>query len=128
MYPIQQLVRRESYHDWLRHALLEWLPKQQHNPEVAPELLPVIFIELLYAQSWLLMNFLYEYEGGKYRKQVMEFTAASLKGYLGYRGARGYARAHEVFAQIMKLSTDDDWKRLQKEYERHLEAKLYEVR
>jgi hypothetical protein len=74
------------------------------------------------------MNFLYEDEGGKYRKQVMEVTAASLKGYLGYRGARGYARAHEVFAQIMKLSTDDDWKRLQKEYEKHLEAKLYEVR
>ena len=127
-YPIRELVKRESYANWLQHALLEWLPKQRKKLAVKQELLPVIFMELLYAQSWLLVNFLYEYKGGKYRAKTLKFTEATLRGYLGHKGARGYARAHEVFSEIFQLRTTADWQRFQKEYESHLETKLYEIK
>jgi len=85
-------------------------------------------MELLYSQSWLLVNFLYEFEGGKYRKQALEFTKATLSGYTGERGARGYAQAHEVFARVFGLETDADWERLQLQYERFMNEKFYAVK
>ena len=130
LYPLKDLVKRESYEDWLRTALLEWLPKQrvQLQGVVRAEDLPGLFLEMLYAQSWLLFDFLYRYKDGRYKDRAVKFTAATLKGYDGHVGARGYAQAHEVFCEIMELRTNADWARLQKEYEEHLESRLYEVR
>jgi hypothetical protein len=99
------------------------LPKEEAKLDALWDL----YFAMLYSESWLFMKFLYDGQGGKYEKQILEFTKASLRGYLDYRGARGYARAHEVFAQIFGLKTKADWDRLQKEFDRFLEQKLYEI-
>ena len=69
-----------------------------------------------------------EGSGGRYRKRLKTFTKAMLSGFLGYRGERGYPQAHEVFAQIFGLEDEEDWQRLQGEFDEYLEAKLYEIK
>ncbi len=126
LFPVRDLVRRTDYMEWMFHIMREWLPRQRLKI-AKPELLIPLFMEMLYAQSWLLVSFLYEYEDGKYRKKALKFTAATLKGYLGHRGASGYAQAHEVFEEIFGLRTHADWARFQKEYEEYLTAMFYSV-
>jgi len=126
LFPVRDLVRRESYREWVFHLLREWLPRQQAKVD-KPEVLYSVVMEMLYAQSWLLVRFLYEFEDGKYRDKALEFTKASLEGYVGRRGARGYAQAHEVFEEIFSLHTKADWTRFQREYEKYLTAMFYAV-
>jgi len=129
LYPLQDLVKRESYLDWAKEVFETWLPKRVKLPEDPGQLKSLWdnYFAMLYSESWLFMKFLYDGEGGKYRQKTLEFTKATLKGYLAYRGERGYARAHEVFEQIFELKTKADWDRLQAEFDRFLEKKLYEV-
>ncbi len=129
LYPLQEFVKRESYADWMREVFDAWLSKKVKLPDEPDKLaaLGEAYFSMLYSQSWLFMKFLYDGEGGKYRAKTLEFTKASIKGYLGYRGERGYARAYEVFGQIFELKTKGDWDRFQAEFDRFLEAKLYSV-
>ena len=128
LYPLQEFVKRESYADWAQ-AVFAWLGKKIKLPEEPKkiEALWDAYFDMLYSQSWLFVKFLYEGEGGKYQKKMLEFTKASIRGYLDYHGERGYARAHEVFGQIFELKTNGDWDRFQAEFDRFLEAKLYEI-
>jgi hypothetical protein len=129
LYPLQEFVKRESYADWMREVFTTWLAKKVRLPDEPDKLqaLGDAYFGMLYSQSWLFLKFLYDGEGGKYRQKTLDFTKASIKGYLDYRGERGYARAHEVFGQIFELKTKADWDRLQAEFDRFLEAKLYEI-
>jgi hypothetical protein len=129
LYPLQEFVKRESYSDWLREVFNTWLAKKIRLPDKPDQLaaLADAYFGMLYSQSWLFMKFLYDGEGGKYREKTLKFTKASLKGYLGHKGERGYARAHEVFGEIFELKTKGDWDRFQAEFDRFLEGKLYSV-
>jgi hypothetical protein len=129
LYPLQEFVKRESYSDWMREVFYTWLAKKVRLPDKPDQLAALgdAYFSMLYSQSWLFMKFLYDGEGGKYRQKTLDFTKASLKGYLGHKGERGYARAHEVFGEIFELKTKGDWDRFQVEFDRFLEKKLYEV-
>ncbi len=129
LYPLQEFVKRESYSDWMREVFSTWLAKKVRLPDKPDQLAALgdAYFAMLYSQSWLFTKFLYDGEGGKYRDKALQFTKASLKGYLGHKGERGYARAHEVFGEIFELKTKGDWDRFQAEFDRFLEKKLYEV-
>ncbi len=129
LYPLQEFVKRESYADWMSEVFATWLAKKVRLPDEPDKLaaLGEAYFGMLYSQSWLFMKFLYDGEGGKYRKKALDFTKASIRGYLDYRGERGYARAHEVFGQIFELKTKGDWDRFQAEFDRFIEAKLYSI-
>jgi len=124
IYPIEKLVEAENYGHWLRQVLV-WLPKHANlvGTTIKPEALRDVYFAMLYSESWLFVKFLNE----KYKQQTLEFTKATLQGYMGYRGERGYARSHEVFKQIFKIKTAADWKRMQKEFDAYVEQKLYEL-
>ncbi len=128
LFPVRDLVKRENYREWLSFAIMEWLPKQRLKADVDPQVLASVFLEILYAQSWLLVSFMYEFEQGKYSKNAMAFTKAALRGFKDHRGVRGYAQAHEVFAKMFELKTDAAWAKFQKEYEQYMRDKFYEVR
>jgi hypothetical protein len=129
VFPLRELVQRESYSEWLRAVLIDWLPTKIKlaSPNTTPAVLGEIYLSMLYSESWLFVRFLHEYEGGRYRAKTLEFLKATLGGYRGRRGEHGYARAHEAFAQIFGLATDADWERMQKEFDGYLEKKLQEV-
>ncbi|MHC4933396.1 MAG: hypothetical protein ACYTGV_14530, partial [Planctomycetota bacterium] len=129
MYPIKKLVRSDSYQGH-QEEVRRWLGTLGRWPEdkVRQAVLDLAYMELLYSESWLFVRYLYEGSGGRYRKRLKTFTKAMLSGFLGYRGERGYPQAHEVFAQIFGLEDEEDWQRLQGEFDEYLEAKLYEIK
>jgi hypothetical protein len=129
LYPLQEFVKRESYLDWSKEVFTTWLAQKIRMPDEPDQLAALfeVYFGMLYSQSWLFMKFLYDGEGGKYRKKTLDFTKATLRGYLDYRGERGYARAHEVFGEIFELKTKADWDRFQAEFDRFLEGKLYSI-
>lgn len=128
LYPLQEFVKRENYRDWNREVLA-WLGKKIQLPEEPIRILALreAYFGMLYSQAWLFMKFLYDGEGGKYRDKTLKFTKATLGGYMGFTGERGYARAHEVFGEIFELKTKGDWTRFQAEFDRFLEEKLYSI-
>lgn len=132
IFPIQQLVQRESYAEWLKTVLMEWLPKQVKKfkdltPNTTPQVLADLYFSMLYSESWLFVKFLHESGGGKHRERLDRFLKATLDGYRGFRGERGYARPHEAFEQIFGIEGPKDWAALQKEFDDYLEVKLYEI-
>ncbi|MGH7163781.1 MAG: hypothetical protein ACREID_09875, partial [Planctomycetota bacterium] len=127
--PPRFLVQRRDYLEWIHH-MRKWLAERpQPLPDSARAAAqdPGTLLEGLYAQSWLFVKFLHESEGGRYRAPVLEFTRAALRGFPGFTGEKGYPTAAEVFAKVFALATDDDWKRLERDFEKFVEAKLYEV-
>ncbi|HEX5135550.1 MAG TPA: hypothetical protein VFY93_01130 [Planctomycetota bacterium] len=129
LYPLQEFVKREDYADWNREVFFTWLPRKIRMPDKQEQqaVLLSAYFGMLYSQSWLFMKFLYDGEGGKYREKTLKFTKAALRGFLDYKGERGYARAYEVFGEIFELKTKGDWDRFQAEFDRFLEGKLYSV-
>lgn len=146
IYPLQRLVKTENYSHYLRsigivtYGTIEihkdsWLwnemkkrdPKFQDFSAIGKLVIAEVYFGMLYSESWLFVKFLFEHDNGKYAEKAKKFLKATLKGYLGYRGARGYAQGHEVFAQIFGLKTQRDWDALQREFDGYLEAMLYRI-
>ncbi|MGQ0612810.1 MAG: hypothetical protein ACT4PV_03565 [Planctomycetaceae bacterium] len=126
--PVRFLVKHgESYGEWVRQVA-RWLG--QNRPELkdaARAVATLAYLDVLYAQSWLFVKFLYESGNGMYAEAAMRFTKAALTGFAGYRGSSGYPTAEDVLGQILGLGTAAAWARLQDEFDRFVEAKLYEV-
>ena len=110
---------------WLAKTLSDLKDLPEELREIGKLFMVFAYFEILYAESWLFVKFLYEYEGGKYKKAILDFTKASTRGYAGYTGARGYPRAHEVLEQLLGIKTRADWEPIQKEFDEYLEATLY---
>ena len=136
VYPLEKLVEAQTYGHYVNEILTVkngkisgWLPKKIRLPTSRDKLaaLRALYFSMLYSEGWLFVKFLNEGENGKYKQPFMEFTKATLTGLKGYRGARGYARPHEVFKQIFGMRTKADWARMQKEFDSYMEQKLYEL-
>jgi len=89
--------------------------------------------KLMYAQSWLLIAFLNEYEDGKYKDKFFDLLRTALRGKRKPEKYRKdptiderWASSAEAFEAIMGLSSEDDWKALQKEFDRFRKAQLRE--
>ncbi len=126
--PVRFLVKHgETYEEWVRQVAL-WL--SQNRPELkdaARAVAALAYLDVLYAQSWLFVKFLYESGNGKYAAAALRFTKATLTGFRDYRGSMGYPTAEDVLGRILGLTTAADWARLQDEFDRFVEAKLYEI-
>jgi len=140
--PLRRLVQAESY---VHYAALVGFHPLKNTLEITPggwlesalrdrgrsissdEARDVLasYFELLYAESWLLLRFTLHHP--KYKPAMMKFIKANLNGYPGYTGERGFAQAHEVFAEEFGLKTSTDWERLQREFDRFRETALRET-
>ncbi|MHC4959926.1 MAG: hypothetical protein ACYTGN_16295 [Planctomycetota bacterium] len=118
--PVRDLVKAENYLQFQRWVL-EWQPALARK--LGARIVTDLYMELLYAQGWLLVRFLYE----KHPDKALAFTKATLKGYLGHVGNRGYATAAEVFADILQLKTSNDWKDLQRDYDAFVRDKMAQL-
>ena len=123
IYPVRKLVESHdfNYVEWMRHVRT-WYRSQKR--EMMWEQVQRIYFSMLYSEGWLFVRFLYNYEGGKYREPMMKFTKAVLRGYQPYKVKGRRANAAQVFKYLLKLKTDADWARLQREFDGYLAKML----
>ena len=122
--PIERLVQQESYHKFWKWAR-DWLAEETALERgLEADYVAKIYLEVLYAQSWAFMMFLYEHEGGKYRDRIMKYTGASLRAFRLMEGKQGYVSAHEAFGRIFGLKHKGDWKHLDNEFGKYLDGLL----
>ena len=100
VFPLKQLTAFEGYGNVQAWGVQNW----GVNPDFV--------LGLFYIQSWAFVYFLNESEGHKYQANFKKY----LEDMLNYpRNAEGYG--FEKFKREMNLATDDDWKKLQKEFD-----------
>jgi hypothetical protein len=123
IYPLRTLVESPdfNYVEWMRYVRT-WY--RELKREMIWEQVQRLYFSMLYSEGWLFVRFLYEYDGGKYRGPMMEFTKAVLRGYKPYTVKGRRATAAHVFKHLFKLKTDADWARLQREFDGYLERML----
>jgi len=102
----------------LPEAAIQWFGSQ-----VDPER------KIFHTQSWLLVHFLYEAEGGKYRAKLMDLVLTALRGKLKperYRkdpaAPERFSSADEAFVEILGLKDEASWQELQDAHDRHLRS------
>ena len=101
-FPVKDLVSFEGY-----DSVGRWAGEHWQGPQMAVN--PLI---LFYVQSWALVYFMNEYQGHKYQKAFIQF----LDDMLNYpKDAEHYT--FEKFKRAMKLQSEEDWKRLDKEFQ-----------
>jgi hypothetical protein len=127
--PLRELiqVRQDNFakaiHGWISRitegeevpeSAMQWLGSQED-----------MAAQMLYAHSWVLVHFLYETDGGRYRTNLLDLVLTAFRG--GQRperyrkdGAPKFASADEAFAEIMGLKDDAGWKELQVAVDRHV--------
>ncbi len=130
--PLRELVqlRPDNSGEYIARTWLPALTQNEEMPEAAKQWLTSqdgMTQKLLYAQSWLLVHFLYEAEDGKHRAQLMDLVLTALRGGLKperYRKGAGanerFPSAFDAFVEILALDDDASWKELEGAHERHM--------
>ena len=100
VFPLKELTQFEGYHNVQNWGAQTWGVD------------PNFVLGLFYIQSWAFVYFLNEHDGHKYQPAFKKY----LEDMLNYpRGAEGYG--FEKFKREFNINTDDDWKKLQKEFD-----------
>lgn len=118
--PVERLVERKNYLEWIQFCRKFMSDRNEKLKEV-PGALDDLYLGLLYSESWLLIKFLNEGGGGRYRNLWMKYLQAATKGFAGYAGKTGAAQPQEAFAQVFSLAAPADWARFQKDFDAFVE-------
>jgi hypothetical protein len=130
--PVRELIQLTSLDAFARYVNGTWLPGMRTNediPEAASQWASVqqpLVQKVLYAQSWLLVHFLYEADDGKYRAKLLDLVLTALRGRQKPERYRTnpsqperFKGADDAFVEIMGLKDGAAWNELQKEHDRH---------
>lgn len=139
--PLRDLIQLNTNGEWQRYIHDTWIPLLTENedmPVTASQWLdqqPGVASSAMYAHAWLLTRFLNESSDGKYAKQYRDLLMTALRGKAkpeAYRKNKNvrerWAKPFDAFVEILGVSGDDGWKKLQKQYERYLSRALREAR
>ena len=122
--PTNRLVQQQSYFKFWKWAR-DWLAEETALERgLEADFVAKIYIEVLYAQSWAFVMFLYEHEGGKYRARILKYTNASLRAFRLMEGKAGYVTPFGAFERIFELKSEDDWKRFDNEFRAYVDGLL----
>ncbi|MEE8104110.1 MAG: hypothetical protein V3T86_01095 [Planctomycetota bacterium] len=122
--PLRFLLRRESHTNWRSAAPLYLAQAATQLLDPLEETMErVRYLEAFRAHSWLVVKFLHDGNGGKYRAKLMKYTAAALDRWSGY-SATDAIPAAAVFAAIFELPDQDAWAELQREFDAYLNKSL----
>jgi len=128
--PVRELVQFRP--DNFPKGIANWkarIGESEELPEAASQWLGTqegLSAKLLYAESWLLVHFLYEADDGKYRAKLLDLVLTAFRGGQKpdrYRKEAGVAEkfgsADEAFSEIMGLKDEASWQDFQHAVDRH---------
>jgi len=125
-FEIREIVRCASYQRYQAFMRDSWHPmlaEEEDLPASVGELMgaeaPHFARNAFQAQCWYLVYFLNKYEDGKYRAQFEDLVRAMLAGRRkpSKYGTGKWSSSEDAFAEIMGLKTDEDWNKLQDQYD-----------
>jgi len=128
-FEIREIVRCASYQRYQAFMRDSWHPmlaEEEDLPASVGELMgaeaPHFARNAFQAQCWYLVYFLNKYEDGKYRTQFHELVRAMLAGRRkpSKYGTGKWSSSEDAFAEIMGLKTDEDWDKLQDQYDDYI--------
>ena len=137
--PLRELVQQDSFEAlarWIRDVWAGMLRQDEEVPDTALALMNdpnqgALHVKTFYAQAWFLAYFMNEYDSGKYRQKYLDLVLTALRGKLkpeAYRKSptvkEHWPSAYEAFVEIMGIKGDDDWKKLQRQYDGFLKKTL----
>jgi len=139
--PLRELVQQDTFR-LLQSWIGNWMARIASDDTVPESALALqnqqgagVHIRSFYAQSWFLIYFLNEYEGGKYRAKYNDLVFTVLRGKQkpeAYRDDKTvkerWRNAFDAFRAIMGIDSEEGWDRLQKEYDAFLKKVLREKR
>ena len=126
LFSIRDIVRATSYPAYLRFIAQAYRPQVEADRN-APESVGAFYQSVgriggfarpaLQAQAWYLCYFLNHYQDGKYKEKFRTLVKSMLQGRRDPATGERYESSEDAFAKIMGLATQDDWEKLQREYD-----------
>jgi hypothetical protein len=130
--PVRELVQLGDFEGFSRYVHGSWLAAMRSNEDLPEAAAPWAAAQnnlahkVLYAQSWLLVHFLYEADDGKYRAKLLDLVLTMLRGrqkpdryQKDPTRPERFRSADEAFEEIMGLKDGAAWSELQKEHDRY---------
>ena len=129
-FEIRELVRVASFQRYMRFYSGSWRPDLFEEDDLAATITELMNAEghqfarnIFQAQAWYLSYFLNEYENGKYREKYLDLLRTMLTGQRKPKkyGSGSWRSTEDAFAEIMGLKSEEDWNKLQDEYDGYIE-------
>ena len=126
LFEIRDMVRCPSYQRYESYFRDTWhadLREEEDLPASVDELMaseaPYFARNAFQTQCWYLVYFLNEYENGKYREKFNDLVRTMLAGRRKPEkyGTGKWSTSEDAFAAIMGLKSDEDWNKLQDQYD-----------